>query len=81
MSLDKVREIVFDIPHRYYSYSIESNHDINWIDRVINNLEKKISIKDNEARDFLKRVKSTYSIFEIPVGDIVKQVYIGFTDM
>ena len=81
MSPDMVRELAFGIPDRFSSHTIENNHNINWIDRAINNFEKKFSITNNEARDFLKRVKSTYAIFEIPVGNVVKLVYIGFTDL
>jgi len=78
LSHDEIN-VIFGIPDRYYSYSLENAYDIDWIDRAINSIEKKIPIKDTEARDFLKRIKSTYAIFEIPVGNIVKQVYIGFT--
>lgn len=70
---------IFGIPDRYQVHSLLNNYNIDWIDRAISSPETNIPITDGEALDFLKRVKSTYAIFEIPADNIVKKIYIGFT--
>ena len=70
---------IFGIRDRYYSYSFEYNHKRDWLDRAVNNLEKKISISNEEAIEFLSLVKSSYAIFKIQFGSAIKQIYVGFT--
>ena len=67
------------IPDRVYLYSLESDYKVVWIDRVLMNMPSKIVLEDSEIRDFLRRVKSTYAIFEIPVESTLKHVYMKFT--
>jgi hypothetical protein len=66
--------MIIGIPDRYYFYSLEKEYKIGWIDRVLANLDKKILMLDTEILDFFRRVKSTYAIFEIPVGSTIRQI-------
>jgi hypothetical protein len=76
---ETAREIV-GVPHRYPLYSFENNSRTSWIDRAIDNLNKKIAMADVELLDFFRRVKSTYAIFEIPIGGTVRQFFMFFTN-
>lgn len=73
------REIL-GIPDRYYLYPLENDYKIDWIHRAIDNLGKKIVMSDSEILDFFKRVKSTYAIFEIPIGETVRQILMNLTN-
>jgi hypothetical protein len=73
------REIL-GVSDRYYLYPLEKNYKIDWIHRAIDNLGKKIVMSDSEILDFLKRVKSTYAIFEIPIGETVRQILMTLTN-
>jgi hypothetical protein len=67
------------IPDRFYLYSLENDYKVLWIDRALMNIPKKIVLEDSEIRDFLRRVKSTYAIFEIPMESTLKHVYMRLT--
>lgn len=62
------------IPDRFYFYSLEKEYKIGWIDRALADVGKKISMLDTEILDFFTRVKSTYAIFEIPVGTTIREI-------
>ena len=68
---------IFGIPERYRLYSLHSSIKLDWLDRVLANLGKKVMIKEFEMMDYLRRVKSTYAIFEIPMGESVKMILIS----
>jgi hypothetical protein len=68
---------MFGIPERYRLYSLQNSVKLDWLDRVLANLGKKVMIKEFEMMDFLRRVKSTYAIFEIPMGESVKMISIS----
>jgi len=67
------------IPDRYPLYSFEKDYKIDWVDRAITNLGRKIVVEEHEMLDFFRRVKSTYAIFEIPVGSNFKRILMRFT--
>jgi len=67
------------IPDRFYLYSLEDDYKVIWIDRALMNMAEKIAVEDSEIRDFLRRVKSTYAIFEIPTESTLKHVYMKLT--
>jgi len=73
------REIL-GIPDEYYLYTLENNCKINWINRAIDNLGEKIIMTDYEALDFFRKVKSTYAIFELPIGETMRQFFMFFTN-
>ena len=73
------REIL-GIPNEYYSYTLEKNCKISWINRAIDNLGKKIIMTDDEALDFFRKVKSTYAIFDVPIDGTRKQFFMTFTN-
>jgi hypothetical protein len=68
---------IFGIPKRYRLYSLHNSFKLDWLDRVLANLGKKVMIKEAEMMDFLRRIKSTYAIFEIPMGASVKMILIS----
>lgn len=61
------------IPDRYYSYTVESYENIPWLYRVLNNLDTKVSVNENEIRDFIRKVQSTFAIFEITIQSVTKR--------
>ena len=63
------------IPHRWHSYRLEQNYNIDWINSALTNSNKKIRMEDPEVIDFLRRIKATYGIFQIPNNDLYKVVY------
>jgi hypothetical protein len=77
LSPEIAREI-FGIPDKYYYFSLENNSKISWINQAIDNLGHAIAMTDDEALDFFKKVKSTYAIFEVPVGETVRQFFMTF---
>ena len=68
---------ILGIPERYRLYSLHNSIKLDWLDRVLANLGKKVMIKEFEMMDFLRRVKSTYAIFEIPMGVSVRMILIS----
>jgi hypothetical protein len=68
------------IPDEYYCHTLENNSKINWINRAIYNLGKKIILTDDEALDFFRRVKSTYAIFDVPIDGTRRQFFMTFTN-
>jgi uncharacterized C2H2 Zn-finger protein len=68
------------IPGRFHFHSFENNFKVSWIEQAIDNLDKVIAMTDDEALDFFKKVKSTYAIFEVPVGETVRQFFMTFTN-
>ena len=79
MEKDSIRSLL-GIPDRVYLYSLENHDKISWIDRGLTNMGEKIELDHFEIRDFLRRVNSTYAIFEIPTGPKLKRVYMRLTD-
>lgn len=75
---DEVRT-VFGIPDRYYGLSLENSQTENWMEHAINNAEEKIMLSDDEVLKFLKLSKSTYAIFQIPVKDTFKHMFMYLT--
>ena len=75
----EIAKILLGIPDRYYFYSLGKDERIDWIDRSVSNIGKKTIVKDFEIKDLLRMVKSTYAIFEIPIGDIVRRILISVT--
>lgn len=72
-------KFLLGIPDRYYLYSVKSDEKIEWLKRAIANLGLRTIVEDFEIRDFLRRVKSTYAIFEIPCGEILRRILIKIT--
>jgi hypothetical protein len=60
-------------------YSVKSDQKIQWLERAIANLGKRTIVEDSEIRDFLRRVMSTYAIFEISCGEILRRILIKIT--
>lgn len=71
-------KLLLGIPDRYYYYSVDKDEKIQWLERVIANLGTKTIVEDFEIRDFLRRVMSTYAIFEIPC-EILQRILIKIT--
>jgi hypothetical protein len=76
----EIAQGIVGVPDRYPFYSFKNNSKTNWIDRAIDNLNKKIVMADFEILDFFRKVKSTYAIFEIPIGETVRQFFMLFTN-
>jgi hypothetical protein len=79
LSPETARQI-FGIPDRCYYYSLENNCNLSWINQAIDTLGKAIAMTDDETLDFFKKVKSTYAIFEVPIGETVRQFFMTFTN-
>ena len=65
---------IMGVPERYNLHSLESNVNVIWIDKAIKNIGKKTPMYDSEIMDFVTRIKSTYGIFEIPMGGTVRLI-------
>jgi hypothetical protein len=78
-SPEGVRQM-FGIPDRWCCYSVENNCNISWINQAVGNLGKVIAMTEDETLDFFKKVKSTYAIFEVPIGETVRQFFMTFTN-
>ena len=72
-------KFLLGIPDRYYLYSVKSDEKIRWLERAIANLGRRTIVEDSEVRDLLRRVKSTYAIFEIPRGESLRRILIKIT--
>ena len=75
-----VAKILLGIEERYYYYVVPHGQRPEWLSRVVQNIGKKISVEDYEIRDFLRRVTSTYAIFEIPSDKSIKRILIKITN-
>jgi hypothetical protein len=64
---------VLGIPHRLPYYFVQDGK-INWVYRALSNLGKRILMNNEEIRDFLRRLKSTYGMIEIPNGRILRRI-------
>jgi hypothetical protein len=71
---------ILGIPERFYLHSLKSSVNVNWIDKAIKNIDKKTPLSDSEIIDFVTRIKSTYGIFEIPMGRTVRLISFILTD-
>lgn len=63
------------IPDRWHWYRLEQNYNIDWINSALTNLTnpyKKIRMENPEVIDFLRRIKATYGIFQIPTRTSTK---------
>jgi len=80
MSNPSIAKFLSGIPHRYYLYSVKSDEKIQWLERAVDNLGIRTIGEDFEIRDFLRRVMSTYAIFEIPCGEILRRILIRITN-
>jgi hypothetical protein len=74
-----VVKILLGIPDRFYYYSLHKNQKIDWLNRAVANLGTETSVEDFEIKDFLRRVESTYAIFEIPDGQTLRRILIKIT--
>ena len=72
-------KLLLGVPDRYYLYSVKSNEKIQWLERVIANLGMKSIAAQSEIRDFLRRVLSTYAIFETTEDTVLKRFLIKIT--
>jgi hypothetical protein len=67
------------IPNRFPWYRLQENHKIDWVETALNNLGKKVLIQEEEIRDFLIRINSTYAIFEIEKAEDRRWIYMSLT--
>lgn len=56
ISNPEIAREILGISDKYYLYSLENNYKINWVDRAIGNLDKKLAMLDNEVLDFFSKV-------------------------
>lgn len=75
---DELR-LLFGIPERYHLFSLENDQLRDWMERAVNNAEKKILLSDVEVLEFLKLFKSTYAMFQIPAQDSFKNMFMFLT--
>ena len=59
------------IPDRWHWYRLEQNYNIDWINSALTN-PYKIRMEDPQVIDFLRRIKATYGIFQIPTRTSTK---------
>jgi len=64
---------VLGIPDRL-PYYFAHDDKINWVYRAISNLGKRILMNNEEIKDFLRRLKSTYGLIVIPNGRIWRRI-------
>jgi hypothetical protein len=72
-------KFLLGVPDRYYMYSVKSDQKIQWLERAIANLGKRTIVEDSEIRGLLRRVMSTYAIFEISCDEILRRILIKIT--
>jgi hypothetical protein len=70
---------ILGIPNRYYGLYVQNGRIENWMERVVNNFEKKTLLSNDEVLKFLKLSKSTYAIFHIPFQDTFKHIFMYLT--
>lgn len=75
----EIAKLLWGIPDRYYFYSLGKDERIAWLDRSVSNVGKKTIIEDFEIKELLRKVKSTYAIFEIPILHVLRKVLIKIT--
>jgi hypothetical protein len=68
------------ITDKIHFHSFENNIKVSSINRAIDNLGNVIAMTDDEALDFFSRVKSTYAIFELRIGETVREFFMYFTN-
>jgi hypothetical protein len=76
----EIAQGIVGVPDRFPFYSFKNSSKTDWIDRAIDNLNKKIVMTDFELLDFFRKVKATYGIFEIPIGENVRQFFMFLTN-
>jgi hypothetical protein len=59
----EIAQEILGVPDKYHFYSLENNDKLNWIDRAIDNLAKKIVMADNEVLDFFREWRDYATIF------------------
>jgi hypothetical protein len=64
---------VLGIPDRL-PYYFAHDDKINWVYRATSNLGKRILMNNDEIKDFLRRLKSTYGLIVIPNGRIWRRI-------
>ena len=69
------------IPDRFPFYSFIESDELEWLLSFIQNPGKKMQINEKEAFLFIRKVKSSYAIFEINSESSVKLFGITFTRM
>lgn len=72
-------KFLIGIPHRYYLYSVKSNEKVQWLERILANLGMKSMAAESEIRDFLRRVLSTFAVFESTKDMVLKRYLIRIT--
>ena len=72
-------KIFLGVPDRFLFRTVTKDMMPDWIKKVVANMGNKTSVWDYEIRDFLRRVTSTYAIFEIPMDQGIKRILIKIT--
>jgi len=75
----ELAKLLLGIPDRYYFYSLAKDERIPWLNRSVSSIGKKIIIEGFEIIELLRKVKSTYAIFEMPICHIMRKVLIKIT--
>ena len=65
------------IPERYSLYRTGKNDFTSWIDRATRNDGTTIILSDDEKKDFLMKVKSTYGIIDIKTEGLSRRIYVA----
>jgi hypothetical protein len=74
-----VVKILLGIPDRFYFHTVTKELMSGWINKVVANTGNKTSVEDFEIMDFLRRVNSTFAIFEIPTDTSPRRILIKIT--
>lgn len=74
-----ISKTLLGIPDRFSFHKVSKELMSDWITRVVANMGKKTNVEDFEIRDFLRRVTSTYAIFEIPTDRSPRRILIKIT--
>ena len=72
---------VLGVPERYTLHVWQEGGDLAWLKRVIDAPARKIRIDERETMDFIRKIKSTYSMLEIKSGSSVKIIAINLAGM
>lgn len=75
----KIVKLLLGFPYRNYYYKVNGRLP-DWINRALQNIGIKTSIEDSETTDFLRRVTSTYAVFEIPSDQGLRRILMKITN-
>jgi hypothetical protein len=76
LMLPDFAKILLGVPDRFHFHIVRKEQISDWINRIVANMGKKTSVEDFEIKDFLRRVTSTYAIFEIPHDKGLKRILV-----